>query len=418
MRTARFEVDMGHLARALTAAQRAEYLAKVADLAVDQVQAQALVAEILRDLGDMQGALAAIDRALAASNHPEVSARQRAEVLGAKGTLLRRVGRVQEAIDAHAEAIAVFRRVGAKRMEAHAKNSLAFALYVLGRFEDAIALGIDAIRIDLSIGGRLQIAKTLSTIGQSYAALGDSDRGLAYFKRARQAHENYHDYDSKSDTLLSWAEVLIERGNALEAESLLQEAASVNVVTGSAYDAAHEKIVRALLSRGRGDPATAVMHAFDARQVAEAQAYVAFHFYAMAIEAVSRVDIGEQHTGILLATTALGAMETIAGSEYALTSRVLCCEALRSANSPQAVTMIARSASWFAKQCESIRNPEMRRSLQARSPALKLLGWSTPAEHDFGGYETDIRQHHTEVSPPSTTESEVPGSSAANRTDA
>jgi serine/threonine protein kinase/tetratricopeptide (TPR) repeat protein len=414
MRTARFEVDIGHLARALTAAQRAEHLAQVAELAVDQVQAQALVAEILRDLGDMQGALAAIDRALAASAHPEVSARQRAEVLGAKGTLLRRVGRVQEAIDAHAEAIAVFRRVGAKRMEAHAKNSLAFALYALGHFEDAIALGIDAIRIDLSIGGRLQIAKTLSTIGQAYAALGDIDRGLAYFKRARQAHENYHDQDSKSDTLLCWAEALIERGGAAEADQLLQEATAINLVTGSAYDAAHEKIVRALLARTRGDAAAAVMHAFDARQVAEAQAYVAFHFYAMAIEAVSRVDIGEQHTGILLATTTLGAMETIAGSEYALASRALCCEALKSAGSPQAQTMIARGVAWLQKQCAAVKNPDMRRMLRERTPAARLLAWAEGTDHEFGAHETDIRQHHTEISTFAGTDTtQTTGNSAA-----
>ena len=380
MRTARFEVDIGHLARALTAAQRAEYLAKVAELPIDQVQAQALTAEILRDLGDMQGALAAIDRALTASAHTDVSARQRAEVLRAKGTLLRRVGRVNEAIDAHAEAIAVFRRVGAKRMEAHAKNSLAFALYVLGRFEDAIALGIDAIRIDLSIGGRLQIAKTLSTIGQSYAALGDVDRGLAYFRRARQAHESYNDQESKSDTLLCWAEIHLEIGNAVEAETLVQEAAAINSITGSAYDAAHEKIARALLGRARGDSAAAVMHAFDARQVAEAQAYVAFHFYAMAIESASRVDIGEQHTGILLATTTLGAMETIQGSEYALTSRVLCCEALRSAGSPQAEPMMARAAAWFSKLCDSVKSPDLRRTLRERRPARKLLSWAGVAE--------------------------------------
>jgi eukaryotic-like serine/threonine-protein kinase len=411
MRTARFEVDIGHLARALTAAQRAEYLAKVAELAVDQVQAQALVAEILRDLGDMQGALAAIDRALAASVHPEVSARQRAEVLGAKGTLLRRVGRVHEAIEAHAEAIAVFRRVGAKRMEAQAKNALAFALYALGRFEDSIALGIDAIRIDLSIGGRLQIAKTLSTIGQSYAALGDIDRGLAYFKRARQAHENYHDQESKSDTLLSWAEANLERGNGADAEQLLQEATSINLVTGSAYDAAHEKIVRALLARARGDAAAAVMHAFDARQVAEAQAYVAFHFYAMAIESISRVDIGEQHTGILLATTTLGAMETIPGSEYALTSRVLCCEALKNAASPQADTMIKRAAAWFSKQCDTIKNVEMRRSLTERAPAARLLAWARAIDGEFGWHETDIRQHQTDISPNSEPGSEPIGSS-------
>lgn len=373
MRTARFDVDSGRLARALTAAQRAETIAHASSLFLDEVQAQALVGEILRDLGDMQGALAAVDRALESATNNVVSARQRADVLRAKGTLLRRVGRVQEAIAALAEAIAIFRRAGARRMEAQAKNSLAFTLFVLGRFEDAISLGLDAVRIDLAIGGRLQIAKTLSNIGQAYASLGDSDRGLAYLKRARKAHDSYGDHDAKADTLLCTAEIYIEAGDMNQAELLVQEASSINAATGSAYDTAHEKIVRAQLAKVAGDAASAVMFAFDARQVAEAQAYVAFHFHAMAIEAASRVDIGEHHTGILLATTAMGAMETIQGSEYGLATRALCCEALRRAGSPQAEDMLRRAAVWVKQLATTIRDDELRTRFLARRPAVALL---------------------------------------------
>ncbi len=141
------------------------------------------MAEILHDIGDMQGALSAVDRALTTADSGGVPARLRAEALRLRGTLLRRVGRVHEAVEAQAEAIAVFRQAGVRRMEARAKNSLAYALLVLGRFEDGIALALDAIRIDLAIGGRFQIAKTLSTIGECYASLGDLDRGLAYLRR-------------------------------------------------------------------------------------------------------------------------------------------------------------------------------------------------------------------------------------------
>lgn len=372
-RTARFDVDAGRLARALTSAQRAENIAHAAGLCIDVVQAQALVGEILRDLGDMQGALAAIDRALTSASNQAVPARQRADVLRAKGTLLRRVGRVHEAIAALAEAIAILRRAGARRTEAQAKNALAFALYVLGRFEDAISLGLEAVRIDLAIGGRLQIAKTLSNIGQAYASLGDVERGLAYLKRARKAHDSYGDHDAKADTLLCTAEIYIEIGDVNHAELLVQEASSINAATGSAYDTAHEKIVRALLAKAAGDAASAVMFAFDARQVAEAQAYVAFHFQAMAIEASARVDIGEQHTGILLATTAMGAMETIQGSEYGLSTRTLCCGALLRAGSPQAEELIQRAAQWVRNLADTIRDDELRKRFLERRPAAELL---------------------------------------------
>jgi eukaryotic-like serine/threonine-protein kinase len=332
---------------------------------------------MLRDLGDMQGALAACDRALQTSALPEVPPRLRADVLRARGTLLRRVGRVHEAVEAHADAIAVFRRVGARRGEARAKNSLAFALFVLGRFEDAIALALDAIRIDLAIGGRIQIARTLSNIGQCYANLGDLERGLAYLRRARDAHERYGDQDARADTLLCTAEVLFEAGDLQAADTYVGDAGALTQVTGSAYDAVHEKILRALLARAAGDPGGAVMYAFDARQAAEAQAYVAFHFYAMAVEAAARVDIGEHHTGILLATTAMGAIETIQGSEYGLTTRGLCVEALEKAGSPQARELAARAVAHVKALLNGIRDTELKRMFLQR-PFVKKLVTGTP----------------------------------------
>lgn len=297
----------------------------------------------------------------------------RAEVLRSRGTLLRRMGRVHESVKAHAEAIAVFKKVGARRLEAQAKSSLAFAMYVLGKFEDGVALALDSIQIDLAIGGRFQIAKTLSNIGQCYAGLGDLERGLAYLKRARDAHERYGDQDSRADTLLATAEVLMEAGDIQGATVLVGDAGALTQVTGSAYDSIHEKILRAVLARAAGDPSTAVLSAFDARQAAEAQAYVAFHFYAMAVEAVARVEVGEVHTGILLATTAMGAIETLQGSEYGLQTRALCCEALRRAGSPQAEEMRERAAKYAGALLEGIRDRQFRAMFVNRVPVAEVL---------------------------------------------
>ncbi|HWO14964.1 MAG TPA: protein kinase [Polyangiaceae bacterium] len=373
IRSARFDLDTGRLARGLTLAQKGEQAARQIGSAVLEVEAQALMADMLRDLGDMQGALAACDRALETARRAGSALRLRAEVLRTRGALLLRVGRVQEAVDAHAEAIAVFRQGGARRPEARAKNSLALAMFVLGRFEDAIALALEAIRIDLSIGGRFQIAKTLSNIGQCYWRLGDVDRAKSYMQRARDAHERYGDQDGRAATLLASAEIFVETGEYEQAEALIADAAALSAATGNAYDSVHEKILRALLAKKRGDAGSAVMHAFDARQVAEAQAYVAFHFYAMAIEAAARVDIGEQHTGILLATTAMGAIETIQGSEYGLETRTLCCAALATAGSPQARELRRRAGVYARELHDLIRDPELRQSFGSRGLVAPLL---------------------------------------------
>ena len=373
LRTAQFELDAGQLSKALVSVQRGEQMSRSSGSAVLEVGALTLMAEILHEIGDMQGALAAVDRALEASNQEAAPVRLRAEALRLRGTLLRRVGRVHEAVECQAEAIAVFRRVGARRLEARAKNSLAYALLVLGRFEDGIALALDAIRIDLSIGGRFQIARTLSTIGACYANLGDVPRGLAYLRRAREAHERYGDRDSRADTLLSTAELLLEAGDFVAAETLVGDAGALTAVTGSAFDSVHEKILRALMARQQNDAARAVMYAFDARQAAEAQAYVAFHFYAMAIEARARVEMGENHTGILLATTAMGAIETLQGSEYGLPTRALCCEALVRAGSPQAFEIRERARAYVSRLVEHIRDPIFRELFLKRKVVIDIL---------------------------------------------
>ena len=382
-RSAQLEMDTGHLSKALSAAKQAAKVARSAGPENIEVRAQALMAEILRDLGDMQGALSAVDEALEIAKDTNVSSRLRAEVLRARGTLLRRVGRVHESVECHAEAIAVFKQVGARRMEARGKNSLAYAMYVLGRFEDGVALALDAIRIDLAIGGRFQIAKTLANIGQCYAGLGDYDRALAYLKRARDAHERYGDQDSRADTLLASAEVLFERGDLSGADTYVRDAGALTAVTGSTYDSIHEKILRAQLARANGDPSMAVMQAFEARQAAEAQAYVAYHFYALAVEAAARVDLGETHTGILLATTGMGAIETMQGSEYGLVTRLLCCDVLKRTNSPQLGEMNARALRYVQSLLTSIRDPSARETFKRRelvAQLLKTIGAAPPEQ--------------------------------------
>ncbi len=380
LRTARFDYDAGHLNRALGITRLAESTAAEAQTPTLQTQAQSLSAEILRDLGDMQGALAACGRALHSASHIEVAPRLRAEVLRAQATLLLRVGRLQDAVNAHAEAIAVFRHAGARRHEARAKSSLAYAMYVYGRFEDAIALALEAIRIDLAIGGRFQIAKTLSNIAQCYRQLGDLERSSSYFQRARDAHERYEDQDSHADTLLSNAELLLERGETEEATKLIDQAEMLSDYVNSSYDAVHAKLLRAEVARRVGNSSMAVVYAFDGRQVAETQAYASLNFYAMALEAKARIEIGELHTATLLATTTLGAVENLEGSEYALETRLLCLEALEHAKSMQLPVLQRRAAAFVTGLAGRMRSSTLRQSFVSR-PIVKALLPESRTEH-------------------------------------
>ena len=380
LRTARFDLDEGHLARGLPIARRAAEVAHTTQNANFEIEAEAIVSEFLRELGDVQGALAACDRALAACNptvNPHVPARARAEVLRARGVLLRRVGRAREAVDAYVDAIAVFRKAGARRQEARAKHALSFAMFCQGRYEDAIALALESIQIDLSIGGRFQLANTLTNIGHAYAKLGDMPRAQAYLKRARDAHERYGDQDGRADTLTVSAEVMLELGDLDAAEAFLADAAALNAATHNAYDKTHETLVHAELALLRRDARVAIAKAMEARRDAESQAAVSFHFYGLAIEAAARVESGEMHTATLLATTALGAVETLQGCEYGLEIRVLCADALKRAGSPQAPQAHERAVEHATALVSSIRDPRLR-GLFLKRPIIAGLVDQTP----------------------------------------
>ena len=370
MRTAVFDYDENFYSSCVTVSHQACEAAQVAKAAYIEVEALSTMGEALRELGDVQGALAACDRALELSKNQQVSPRIRADVLRSRGLLLRRVGRVREAVDCHVEAIAVFRRVGARRPEARAMNALAFAMFVLERFEDSIALALSSISIDLAIGGRFQLAKTLSNIGQAYARLGDLKRGMAYLERARDAHERYGDQDSRADTLIVSAEVMIEAEDPDAARSFCLDAGALTSVTGSAYDEVHEKIVHAILDRIHDDPHSAVSRAASARQAAETQALVSFYCFATAVEAAARVDIGEVHTGILLATTALGSVAAIQGSEYGLETCYICWDTLKRSASPQAKEANRVTVARIMQIAEHIRDERLRALFVAR-PMVK-----------------------------------------------
>lgn len=389
LRSARYDFDEGHLVRGSEVARRAAEIAHATHFPPLVVEAEAMVSDFLRELGDVQGALAACDRALSAfavTGGITVPPRLRGEVLRSRGILLRRVGRVREAVDAYVDAIAIFRRSGARRMEARVRNALAYAMFVQGRYEDAVALALESIQIDLSIGGRFQIAKTLTNIGHAYFRLGDVPRALAYLKRAREAHDRYGDQDGWADTLLVCAQVTIEIGDLDAAEIHLRDAAALDAATQNAYDKTHESMVQALFARARRQPKQAAEFALAARRAAETMALVSFHFYAMAIEAAARVDMGEMHTATLVATTALGAVENLQGCEYGLEIRALCADALKRAGSPQAPSAHQRAIDYAQALLNNVRDARMRRLFTQR-PMNAALFETTPLPASPAGDE-------------------------------
>jgi hypothetical protein len=158
----------------------------------------------------------------------------------------------------------------------------------------------------------------------------------------------------------------------------LRDAAAIVRATGNAYDQAYAHVARATLARAERRPGEAVEYAITARRDAESMALVAIHFYAMATEAAARVDLGEMHTAMFLATTALGAVENLQGCEYGLEVRVLCADALTRAGSPQAPSAAQRAIDYAYALMDTVRDDRLR-TLFPRRPLNAALFGAAPS---------------------------------------
>ena len=354
--------------RSPSAPPRSRACAKHAAL---EVEAQTILSEILRELGDVQGALDAVRARAQGRARPAACRRARApRCCAPRASSSATCGRVREAVEALRRGHRGVQGVGARRSEARAKNALAYAMFVLERFEDAIAARPRRrSRIDLAIGGRFQIAKTLSNIGQAYARLGDMARGLAYLKRARDAHERYGDQDCRADTLLCTAEVLLEAGDVDAAHTLARRRRRARRghrqrLRHRARAASSARCWRARAATP-GAPST---FAAEARQLAEAQGLVGYHVYATAIEAAARVDAGELHTGVLLRAPR-SAPSRPPSARSTASRRAPCCEALRKGAPESARDACMRAAAHVRRSRLRARPAPGRSSCAAR--------WST-----------------------------------------
>jgi hypothetical protein len=79
----------------------------------------------------------------------------------------------------------------------------------------------------------------------------------------------------------------------------------------------------------------------------------------------------------LLATTAMGAIDTLQGSEYGVATRALCCEALRRAGSPQSEEMRARASEYVRRLLSYIRDPSFKVTFLRRRVVRDILGDAT-----------------------------------------
>ncbi len=305
LRRARFDLDNAQAGEADELVPLALEAAKACGDPELELDALRVAAELARDRGEAIRGLQACEEALELAGFASDLLPHRGSVLVQKGILLRRLGRSEEAYAAYTEAIVIFRRLGIRRNEAFALNSLGVALAAGGHYEDAILAIRASVHIDRETGDRLRLGRKLSNVGQLYDALGDGKRGLSFLQRALDVFEAVDDRAGRCDALAAIAEVMLDEGADPESARVpLDQARRIADRLGTNYELARERIVRAQLERVAGNLEEAERAARAAVQAARGDSLAGYEVHALTQLAVALVARGQRERARELAEEA------------------------------------------------------------------------------------------------------------------
>ena len=361
---ARFDAVEGILPDATTAAQGS------GDPSLE-LDALRLQAELARNQGKPEAALAACEEALDRAGTSRDLLDKRAHVLIQKGILLRRAGRASEAFEAYGEAIVIFRRLGIRRSEAFALSSLGVALTADGLYEDAITVFRASIHIDRETGDRLRLGRKLSNVGQLYDTLGDPETGLAFVQRALDVFEAVDDRAGRCDALSAIAEMMLEKGeDPIAAAVPLDQARRIASRLGSNYEIARERLVRAQLEHQRGRLDRAADAARATIEASRGERLVGFELHALARLGAIRAAT-EHPDAASLAREVAARLEEGAIVERAERLWLLIAETMEACDHPEeAEAARARAQAVVETKAEAIRSSALRERFLSTRDAL------------------------------------------------
>ena len=370
---ARYELDESRSAGVDALLKRALGAAIEAGESAAEVEALRLSAHLARDLGDLDKAIDACDRALVRAGVHASTLPARGDVLAQRGQLLRRVGRLGEACEDGAESIVIFRRLGKKRDEAQSLLALSISLASLGSFEDAIALTRASVDLDRETGARVGVAHKLSVIGQLYTELGDYARSSAFLERSLEVYEAIDDADGLADALTGLARVYVETNRDVdEATSLLDRAYSVAVGHDSHYDLAQERIERARLHLKRGQFEEAFTFAADGVQESQASGVAMHQALATALLAWALAELGRVEEAAARAADAQRLLGNTTQIERAEDIFDALLGAFRIVDREEAIAVARESRAVVDHRLRQIRDRELR-ECYLRSPMVREI---------------------------------------------
>jgi eukaryotic-like serine/threonine-protein kinase len=361
---AQFYIEVGKAPAAARAALPLLEYARAHGDKLAEAEGLRLRAAVARLIGQNDEALRLGEAALAAADGDGAEhLRTRATILNGQGTTLWAMGRLEQAIEAYAEALVIYRALRLPRLEARALNNMGIVFAALGEYEEALAHYKSALKIDQALGDRAGIAYKLGNIGQAYADLGDRDRAESYLGKAMKIAVETGDGSSEADAAVSLGQVKLARGDHDAATQLFERGLELATAARERYQEirALEYIAMAQLGRGQA-PEGALELARSATELARKMPMMVGIIHGLATQARALSALGRHAEAVAASREAAHLCESQSrpeGAEDVLWWHADVLAAAGMARESQAVR--ARARAEVDAKAARLADPELRR---------------------------------------------------------
>jgi tetratricopeptide (TPR) repeat protein len=204
------------------------------------------------------------------------------------------MSRLREAIESHAEALVIYRKLRVPRQEARALNNMGIVFWALGEFEEALAHYKRALKIDQDLGDRAQIALKLANLGEVYVGLGDPDRAEQYLDKALAIADQLRDQTTQTDATITLGLAHLKRGDAQTAKHTLARGLELARGSASRYQEVRALVYSGLARLRLGEaPGDAAELFRQGTRIAHAAPLPAFEALGLAYEALALQAMGD-----------------------------------------------------------------------------------------------------------------------------
>ncbi|HEY8114442.1 MAG TPA: CHAT domain-containing protein [Actinomycetes bacterium] len=390
--------DHGDLPGAIAELRRGAQLARTSGRPEREVDVQATLGVTLAWRGRSRQGLAVLDRAVEASRGGLAG-----RVLMRRASVLKDLGRFHEAHEDLSRALSYFRRAGDTIWEARSLTHRAEVFLGLGLPRRAEVDFAHAEELFGTNGQELEYAKARHNLGQAALARGDLPQALTYLDEAGKRYEALGE---------AFPELAIDRCSALLAAGLAAEAAQeadtalsrIPAEGGIAFKKAELMFAVATAALAAGNPAVARERARQARRLFRAQQRDVWDVRADLAFAQARYAAGERSASLfrsvervaarLEAFQAAEAMQAHLLAGRLALSRKRTIEADqhldRAGRSRYRGPMLNRSVAWLARALQADARGNARATLAACRRGLDVLG-----AHQMTLGATELRAYGT-----------------------